>query len=182
MKTHLFTLCAGLLISLSSLVSATACAGSFSESQLQKRETLLAETSADEKARYAAGLTEVLRATEDEREQHRAERGSRQLSGQHPAQHSGQQSDQHPGQRSDQRNPNKPHPRYGEGRNPDFPGSQGTREERQQQMQAMQQQRASQRDAWLQSLTQEERQAFDDATMSEKRAMWRNALRDGWGE
>ena len=73
MKTHLFTLCAGLLISLSSLVSATACAGSFSESQLQKRETLLAETSADEKARYAAGLTEVLRATEDEREQHRAD-------------------------------------------------------------------------------------------------------------
>lgn len=166
MKTHLFTLCAGLLISLSSLVSATACAGSFSESQLQKRETLLAETSADEKARYAAGLTEVLRATEDEREQRRAERGSRQ----------------YPGQQSDQRNPNKPHPRYGEGRNPDFPGSQGTREERQQQMQAMQQQRASQRDAWLQSLTQEERQAFDDASMSEKRAMWRNALRDGWGE
>lgn len=174
MNSHLLTLCAGLLISLSALVSATAAAGSFSESQLQKRDTLLAETSAEEKARYAAGLTDVLRATEDEREQRRAERGSRQ--------DSGQQSGQHSGQPSGRRNSDNTHPRHGEGRNPGFPGSQGTREERQQHMQAMQQQRASQRDVWLQSLTHEERQAFDDASMSEKRAMWRDAMRNGWGE
>ena len=162
MNKYLITLCAGLLL------SSTVVAGSFTDSQLKKRDILIRETSDEDKARYAAGLTEVLRATEDEREQRRAERDAQTQNGdrQRPEREMGQRPE-----RSER-----------EGQRPERSGPVGERPgdmsatDRREKMQEMQEQRTSQREAWLESLSPEEREKFDKATMQEKREMWREAM------
>ena len=162
MNKYVITLCAGLLL------SSTVAADSFTDSQLKKRDVLIRETSDEDKARYAAGLTEVLRATEDEREQRRAERDAQTQNGdrQRPerSEREGQRTERDSGQRPERSGP------VGE-----RPGDMSATERREK-MQEMQEQRTSQREAWLESLSPEEREKFDKATMQEKREMWREAM------